>query len=142
MVYLDPFEEFERMRKRWQYMMKRMWEPVGEEIEAFGSFPVDISETDDELIVRADLPGFNKEEIAVRATENTLEIAAQHKEKKIERTEKMFRAERRFGSARRAFTLPVAVRPETSKAEFKNGVLTITLEKKEKKKVGKEIKIQ
>jgi HSP20 family protein len=146
MVFWEPWTELEWMRRRIDRLMRRMWsgiwEPVEEEMEAFESFPVDISETENELIVRADLPGFSKEEITARATENTLEIAAQHKEKKIEKTEKMFRAERRFGAARRAFTLPVAVNPETAKAEFKNGVLTITLEKKEKKKVGKEIKIE
>lgn len=139
---MDAFDEWERMRKRWQYMMRGMWQPIEEELESLGNFPVDISETDDELTVKADLPGFNKEEIAIRATENTLEIAAQHKEKEMEKTEKMFRAERRFETARRAFTLPAAVNPDTTKAEFKNGVLAITLGKKEKKKVGKEIKIE
>lgn len=143
---MDAFDEFERMRKRWE-KMRMLWGPIlppiiREEIESFGTFPADISETKDELIVRADLPGFNKEEIAIRTTENTLEIAAQHKEKKIEKTEKMFRAERKFGAVKRAFTLPVAVNPDTAKAEFKNGVLTIILRKKEKKKVGKEVKIQ
>lgn len=139
---LDAFDEWEKMRKRWQYMMRGMWHPIEEELDSFATFPLDISETDDELIVKADLSGFNKEDIAIRATENSLEIAAQHKEKKMEKTEKMFRAERRFGATRRAFTLPAAVNPETAKAEFKNGVLTVTLQKKEKKKVGKEIKVE
>lgn len=138
--YWSPFEEIERMRRRMERLMERLGEPFEE--EAFRSFPVDISESNDELIIKADLPGFNKDEISVIATDTNVEIAAQHKEKKIEKTEKLFRAERRFGAVKRAFSLPVAVDPDTAIAEFVNGVLTLKIKKKEKKKVGKEIKIK
>lgn len=139
--YWDPFfEEMEIMRRRMNRLLRKLGEPIGE--EEFGSFPLDISETDSEIIVRADLPGFEKEDISLRATENTLEISAQHKEEKKKTTERFYRAERKFGAVKRVFTLPVPINPEKATAEFRNGVLTVKLEKKEKKKIGKEIKIE
>jgi HSP20 family molecular chaperone IbpA len=62
----DIFDELLRIRRRIERLMKS-FAPLAtfEEIE---SFPVDISETDNEVIVRADLPGFSKEEVSVRAT--------------------------------------------------------------------------
>lgn len=141
MFWEDPFEELERMKRRLNKLMQRLGEPIEEELSAFGTFPVDISETEDEVVIKADFPGFEKEEIAIRLTENTVEISAQHKEKRIERTEKLYRAERRFGAVKRALTLPAAVEVDRAEADFKNGMLTVKVPKKEKKKVGKEIKI-
>ena len=138
----NPFDELERMHKRIHHLMRRMWEPVNEEMQSFGAFPVDVNETEGEVIVKADLPGFDKDEVAVKATENNVEIIAEHKEKKIEKTEKAYREEIKFGSFRRFLTLPSRVDYENCDANFENGVLTLKLPKKEKKKVGKEIKIK
>ncbi|MEM5802110.1 MAG: Hsp20/alpha crystallin family protein [Candidatus Aenigmatarchaeota archaeon] len=138
----DIFEELERMRRRIHELMRKMWEPIEEEFIAFRSFPVDLRETDEEIIAKADLPGFNKDEISVKATENTLEITAQHKEKKIEKGEGIYKAEKKFGVLKRFLTLPAKVDYSKAEAKFENGVLTVKLPKKEKKKVGKEIKIK
>jgi len=138
----NNFDDWEKMmRRRMGFLMRRMWEPIEEEIGAFTSFPVDISESEDYVIVKADLPGFKKEEISIKVTENTIEISAQHKEKKFEKTEKMYRAERKFGAMRRFLTLPTKVDYVKTEAKFEDGILTVKLKKKEKKKIGKEIKI-
>jgi len=137
-LFRDVFDELERMRKRLDYLMGRLWAPL--ETPPTG-FPIDLSETDEEIIVRADLPGFEKKDVKIRATENTLEIIASRKEEIREKGEYFFRAERRKGEIRRFITLPVPVDYQKAKATMKNGVLTIRLPKKEKKK-GKEIKIE
>lgn len=142
----DPWDEIDRLHKRLHRLMRSIWEPISEEIiepvTSWKTFPVDISETEDELIIKADLPGFKKEEVAIKATENTIEISAQKKETKKEKTETMFRAERKFGVLRRAFTLPVEVLPETARATMEDGVLEIRFKKAKPKKKVKEIKIK
>ena len=135
----DIFDELLRMRRRIERLMRSLGSlATFEEIE---SFPVDISETENEIIVRADLPGFSKDEVSVNATENTLTIEAKHKEEKKEKGEKYYTVERKFGSFRRVISLPVEVEPEKARARMKDGVLEVILPKKEKKK-GKEIKVE
>jgi len=135
----DIFDELLRMRRRIERLMRSLGSLASfEEIE---SFPVDISETENEIIVRADLPGFSKDEVSVNATEGTLTIEAKHKEEKKEKGEKYYTVERKFGSFRRVISLPVEVESEKAKARMKDGVLEVILPKKEKKK-GKEIKVE
>ncbi len=105
----DPFEDYRKMVNK--KLMKTLGMFGAWPFEDFEELPIDISETDDDLIIKADLPGFEKEEVGIRATENTIEIAAQHKEKRIEKTERMYCAERKAGMVRRALTLPVEVKP-------------------------------
>jgi HSP20 family protein len=138
----EPFEEIERMRKRMEKLMKSFWYglPLAEEVEK--GFPVDIVETEDEVIIRADLPGFKKDEISIRASEDSVEISAKRKEEKVEKEERFFRAERRVGVARRYLTLPTEVDVETAKTSFENGVLEIRFKKKRPSKKLKEIKIE
>ena len=135
----DIFEELLRMKRR----IERLIRSFGslESFEEVESFPIDISETENEIIVRADLPGFSKDEVSVNATENALTIEAGHKEERRERGEKYYTVERRVGSLRRVISLPLEVDPEKAKAKMKDGVLEVILPKKEKKK-GKEIKVE
>ena len=135
----DIFEELLRMKRR----IERLIRSFGslESFEEVESFPVDISETENEIIVRADLPGFSKDEVSVNATEDTLTIEAKHKEERREREERYYTVERKVGSFRRVISLPLEIDPEKAKAKMKNGVLEVILPKKEKKK-GKEIKVE
>jgi HSP20 family protein len=149
---LAPWEEERRTRRIIRRMMSRMWEPFSrpftpefwkefrEEMK-YDSFPIDLNETDGELILNADLPGFEKCDLKINVTDDSIEIFAQKKGEKKEITKTTYRRERSMGALRRSMNLPVIVDPENVVAEFKNGVLTVTMKKKKVKK-GKEIKIE
>ncbi|MEN3037978.1 MAG: Hsp20/alpha crystallin family protein [Candidatus Kryptonium sp.] len=102
---------------------------------------VDISETDDEYIVRAEIPGVNKDDIKITIKENMLTISGEKKQEKETKNENFHRIERVYGSFSRSFTLPGAVKVDKVEAKFKDGVLTIKLPKVEEAKT-KEIEIK
>jgi HSP20 family protein len=90
---------------------------------------VDIQETDHDLIVKADVPDVDMKDIDVRMENGTLTLRGERKFGKSEGG--WHRVERSYGTFERAFTLPETVKPEGVKADYRNGVLTVTLPKKE-----------
>jgi HSP20 family protein len=90
--------------------------------------PVDIKETENELILKADIPDVELKDIDVRLENGNVTIRG---ERKFEKTGGWHRVERSFGAFERVFTLPDTVNPEAVKADYKNGTLTLTLPKKE-----------
>lgn len=147
MGYWDPWEDERKLREFVIRMIRDAWSPFRgpwrEFREEFGyeSFPVDLSDSDGELVLYADLPGFEKDDVRIHVTEDTIEMLAQKKKEEKQITKTMYRQERAMGALRRFMSLPVKVNPEEVDAEFKNGVLTIRMKKKEVKK-GKHIKIR
>jgi HSP20 family protein len=101
---------------------------------------VDIYETENELILKADLPDVKLEDIEVRVENQTLTLKG---ERKFEKDESVghHRIERNYGSFERSFTLPASVDAEKVAAEYKNGVLTVKLPKKEAAK-PRQVKIE
>jgi HSP20 family protein len=97
--------------------------------------PVDIRETENELIVKADIPDVKFEDIDVRMENGTLTVKGERKFEKETEGQKeeggWHRVERSYGHFERVFTLPDTVNPDGVKADYKNGTLTITLPKKE-----------
>ncbi|HXO44857.1 MAG TPA: Hsp20/alpha crystallin family protein [Candidatus Cybelea sp.] len=101
---------------------------------------VDIYETENELVVKADLPDVSEKDLDVRIENNTLTIRGERKfEKKVEE-ENYLRVERTYGSFSRSFSLPNTVNSEAIKADYKNGVLTVELPKRAESK-PKQIKV-
>lgn len=98
---------------------------------------VDLSETDDSLQIRMDVPGIKADEINIEVSGNTIRISGEHKEEKEEKGKTFHRVERRSGSFSRALALPAAVKEDKVCAECKDGVLTITLPKTEVAKTQK-----
>lgn len=146
----EPFERLRRMEDEIHRMMREMWkEPFAFKLPEFRrefarSIPIDIGETDSEILLRAELPGFSKDEIKLKITPNSIDIAAEKKKEKIEKGEKFYRREKSYGFARRVMSFPEDVKTEGARAKFENGVLEITLPKKEikRKKEEKEVKIE
>lgn len=101
---------------------------------------VDIYEDKDNIYVESDLPGFEQKDINISLKGNTLTISAQRDEKREEKKKDYYHCERFQGKFYRELDLPTTVETDKIKANYKNGVLKITLPKKEEEK-EKEIKI-
>ena len=95
---------------------------------------VDISEDDQEYLIKAELPEVKKEDVKITAEEGTLTIMGERKFQKEEKGRKYHRVERAYGSFGRSFALPDDASPAKVSAEFKDGVLTVHLVKTEKAK--------
>jgi len=91
---------------------------------------IDVSETESEVIVKADLPGVTPEDIEINIVDNVLTIKGEKKREKEEKKENYYRVERYYGSFLRSVQLPSEVEVEKVKATYKDGVLKVVLPKK------------
>lgn len=97
------------------------WEPL-----------VDISEDDHAYLIKAELPEIQKEDVKVRLESGVLTISGNRRLEKEEGNRKYHRVERAYGSFVRSFTMPDDADPDKVRAEFKDGVLRVTIDKSEK----------
>jgi HSP20 family protein len=91
--------------------------------------PVDIYETDDALVLKAELPGFSKDDINIEMKEHTLVIKGERKREDELKEGSYHRTERVYGAFQRSFLLPTTVDQEKVKASYKDGVLELRLPK-------------
>ncbi len=101
---------------------------------------VDIQETENELVLKADLPGIEEKDIDVRIENNTLTIRGERKFEKQVNEDNYLRVERSYGSFSRSFSLPNTINTEAINAEYKNGVLTVQMPKRAESK-PKQVKV-
>jgi HSP20 family protein len=101
---------------------------------------VDIYETEHELVVKADLPDVDPKDLDIRVENNILTIGGERQFEKKVHEENYLRVERAYGSFARSFTLSNTVNAEAIKADYQNGVLTLTIPKREEAK-PKQIKV-
>jgi HSP20 family protein len=105
-------------------------EPFWRRPISFGAAPaVDIAEKEKEYEITAELPGLDESNIEVKVSNGTLSIKGEKKEEKEEKKKDYYLSERRFGSFHRYFQIPEGVDAEKIEANFKKGVLTVTLPK-------------
>ncbi len=134
-MWRDTFEELRNMERRMNQLFEEL---LGERI-GLPAAPAklgvrepyaDIMETDREVKVTIEIPGVDKKDININATENSLEVSAEMKKEEEEEEEGYVRRERRYNKYYRAFALPEEVEPTKAKTTFKNGILQIVLPKK------------
>ena len=147
-VRFDPFRELDRLQNEVNRLFEgysntgerptamttangsgaasRVWSPV-----------VDVAETQNEIVLRAELPGMKQEDIDIELTGDTLTLRGERKFENEERKENFVRVERSYGRFQRSFTLGVPVRHDAVKASYKDGILEVHLPKSEETKPRK-----
>ena len=143
-VRWDPFNEMVSLRDAVSHLFEDAFiRPAGWPLPFEGaawSTPVDVIETKDQIVVKATVPGVKPDEVDVSITGEALTIKGETKAEEKFEEGSYLRKERRFGAFQRTLTLPVNVVADKAKAEFENGVLTLTLPKTEEVK-PKSIKV-
>ncbi len=136
--------DMDRMMEDFFGRRMRPWWPDrwfrADETEA-GVPAVDLFEEKDDIVVKAELPGMEKENIEVNLTDHTLTIKGEKKKEEEVKEKNYYRSERSYGSFMRAIELPRDVHGDKVKASFKNGVLEVRVPKTEEAK-AKEIKVK
>jgi len=103
--------------------------------------PVDIYETENDIVVKAELPGVDPKDLNVHVEDNTLYLKGERNYEKDVKEQNYHRIERSYGSFARSFSLPSSIDASTVKAEFKDGLLTVTMPKREEAK-PKTVKVE
>ncbi len=98
---------------------------------------VDIFENKDQIVIEAELPGMNREDFDLSVENNVLTLYGERRFEKKDEGDNYHRVERSYGSFSRSFTLPQSVSAEGANAEFRNGVLRVSLPKREEVKARK-----
>jgi HSP20 family protein len=95
---------------------------------------MDLVETEDHFVLRADLPGMTEDDVKIELEDGTLTVSGERKAEHESKNEGYYRVERAFGSFSRSLTLPQGVDPESVTASFDNGVLEVRIPKPEERK--------
>ena len=144
LVKYNPLRELRTMQDQMNRLLNLSWshDLLGEDIkEGLWQPAVDIYETADSIVIKAELPDVDQKDIEVRIEDSILILKGERKHEDEVKKENYHRIERYFGSFQRSFSLPTSVNQEKVEANCEKGILTITLPKKDEKK-PKHINIQ
>ena len=137
-VRFDPFRELTTMQDRINRIFGEMYTRRGDDdILSRGDWipPVDIFENDKhEIVIEAEMPGLNKEDIDLRVENNTLTLRGERKRESEVKDDQFHRVERVHGTFLRSFSLPATVDAGRVSADYKDGVLTLVLPMREEAK--------
>ncbi|MBV6496169.1 MAG: Hsp20/alpha crystallin family protein [Acidobacteria bacterium ACB1] len=138
-MFIAKYDPFRGMRGL-QREMNRMFSDRFDGEEAFGTAwnpKIDIYENADSMVLEAELPGMKREDFELSFENNVLTLKGERRFEKKTDEDNYHRVERAYGEFSRSFTLPHTVTVENAKAEFDNGMLTVTLKKREETKARK-----
>jgi len=140
-VRWEPFRDLvslqDRMNRLFEDSFRGAGRATGEEDWALGGSwapAVDIFEQGGDIVLKAELPGVDAKDVDIRVENNTLTLRGERKFDSEVKRESYHRVERAYGTFSRSFTLPTVVDTEKIKAEYKDGVLRVTLPQKEEAK--------
>ncbi len=136
-VRWEPFRDLLTTQDRFNHLFNETFSRLfdGGELGSRSWAPaVDIYETDQDVVLKAELPGVDPKDVEIRVEDGTLYLKGQRKFENEVKEENYHRVERSYGSFTRSFALPSSVNSEKAKAEYKDGLLTLTLPKREEAK--------
>jgi HSP20 family protein len=136
-VRFEPFSNLMTAQREFDRFFKEAFNPYygeGELSTRTWAPPVDIYETENDIVLKAELPGVDPKDVEVKVEDNTLYMKGERKFEKEVKNESYHRVERSYGSFARSFSLPNSISTDKVKAEFKDGLLTLTLPKREEAK--------
>jgi HSP20 family protein len=129
----DPFRDLVSLREKMNRLFEETFTSRGEEKDLVAGTwtpSVDIYETENALILSAEVPGIDENDIEIKIEDNTLTLSGERKFEKETKEESYHRIERAYGSFYRSFTLPNYINQDKIEAHHENGVLKITMPKK------------
>ena len=129
----DPFRGMMTLREKMNKLFEDTFSSRGEEKDLFSGTwtpSVDIYESENALVLTAEVPGLDENEVEIKIEDNTLILQGERKFEKEKKEENYHRIERSYGSFYRSFSLPNYINVEKISAEHENGVLKITMPKK------------
>jgi HSP20 family protein len=137
LVRWDPFQELAALSSRYNRSSNNPLTTAAE--DSFGAWvpPVDIFERQDHLVIRAEVPGLNREDMDVRIENGVLTLHGERKRETEVNKDNAFRMERSYGSFTRSFSLPTTVDAAKVAATYKDGVLEVSVPKMETAKPKK-----
>ena len=136
-VRYDPFRDLRSLQNEMNRLFSSTFSGGGGESDLMRgawSPSVDIFENKDQVVIEAELPGLKPEDVEISIENNLLTIHGERKFEKKDENDNFHRVERSYGAFTRSFTLPPTVTSENAQAEFENGVLRLTLAKREEAK--------
>jgi HSP20 family protein len=129
-VRWEPLRELSSLQSEMNRLFDGMFEPAGDVSGARRWIPpMDLVETEDHFVLRADLPGVSEEDVKIELDDRVLTLSGERKSDHETKREGFYRVERAFGSFSRSLTLPQGVDPDSVTASFAHGVLEVRIPK-------------